>query len=125
VTRKQVQQEEFEMRCRTFEVDKAEAKMLGVCSGIARMTGVDATIVRIGFVVATLVGGWPWTLVAYVVLALVGQPKRARARLNRHAGGFHSVETGAPRDIDRRLAEIDTYVASSNSRLAREIEELR
>jgi hypothetical protein len=29
------------------------------------------------------------------------------------------------RDIDRRIAEVDTYVAGSNSRLAREIEELR
>ena len=29
------------------------------------------------------------------------------------------------RDIDRRLAEVETYVTSSNSRLAREIEQLR
>jgi hypothetical protein len=29
------------------------------------------------------------------------------------------------RDIDRRLAEVDSYVASSNMSLAREIEELR
>lgn len=113
------------MSRRTFVVDKSEAKLAGVCAGIANMTGVDATVIRIAFVVATLVGGWPWTLVAYVVLGLVGQPKRAR--LNRQAsGGFHSVaEAGTPRDLDRRLAEIDDYVASSNSRLAREIEELR
>jgi phage shock protein C len=29
------------------------------------------------------------------------------------------------RDIDRRLGEVETYVTSSNSRLAREIEQLR
>jgi phage shock protein C len=29
------------------------------------------------------------------------------------------------REIDRRLAEVETYVTSSNSRLAREIEQLR
>ena len=29
------------------------------------------------------------------------------------------------REIDRRLADVETYVTSSNSRLAREIEELR
>jgi hypothetical protein len=29
------------------------------------------------------------------------------------------------RDIDRRMAEVETYVTGSNSRLAREIEELR
>ena len=29
------------------------------------------------------------------------------------------------REIDRRLADVETYVTSSNSRLAREIEQLR
>ena len=29
------------------------------------------------------------------------------------------------REIDRRLAEVETYVTSSNGRLAREIEQLR
>ena len=29
------------------------------------------------------------------------------------------------KDIDRRLADVETYVTSSNNRLAREIEELR
>jgi phage shock protein C len=29
------------------------------------------------------------------------------------------------RDIDRRLADVETYVTSSNNRLAREIEQLR
>jgi phage shock protein C len=29
------------------------------------------------------------------------------------------------REIDRRLADVETYVTSSNSRLSREIEQLR
>ena len=29
------------------------------------------------------------------------------------------------RDIDRRLADVETYVTSSNNRLAQEIEQLR
>jgi phage shock protein C len=29
------------------------------------------------------------------------------------------------REIDRRMAEVETYVTSQNSQLAREIEELR
>ena len=111
------------MRRRNFEVDRAEAKLMGVCAGLARMIGVDATIIRIGFVVATLIGGWPWTVVAYFVLGLIGQPKRQPARgLGRSAiadGGYRST------DLDRRMAEIETYVSSSNGRLAREIEELR
>lgn len=113
------------MTRRNFEVDKAEAKLMGVCSGLARMTGVDATIIRIGFVVATLIGGWPWTLIAYVILGFVGKPKHGR-RLYRRASQRESIaHAGAMTDLDRRLAEVDHYVASSNGRLAREIEELR
>lgn len=112
----------------TFEVDKAEAKMMGVCAGLARMMDVDPTIVRIAFVVGTLIGGWPWTVVAYILLAMVGKPKRHRAG-RRHAGAALShrdhEDRAEPRDLDRRLAEIDLYVASSNGRLAREIEDLR
>jgi len=33
--------------------------------------------------------------------------------------------TGSMRDIDRRLAEVETYVTTTNSSLAREIEALR
>ncbi|HEX8217047.1 MAG TPA: hypothetical protein VF577_06250, partial [Allosphingosinicella sp.] len=79
---------------------------------------------RIGLVVATVVGGWPWTVVAYVALGIFGQPHRGRIRRRERA----SVAAGSAyegRDLDRRLAEIDSYVASPNSRLAREIEDLR
>jgi phage shock protein C len=113
------------MRRMRFQVDKSEAKLIGVCAGIARMANVDPTIVRIGFVVATLIGGWPWTVVAYLVLGIVGQPKRARS-LSRQADRSRLADSDyREADYDRRMAEIDSYVASSNSRLAREIEELR
>lgn len=106
-----------------FAVDRSQAKLMGVCAGLGRAMGIDPTIVRIGFVVATLIGGWPWTLVAYVLLGFVGQAHRGRVRPRRApslAGSAYEA-----RDFDRRLAEIDSYVASPNSRLAREIEELR
>jgi phage shock protein C len=118
-------QEEGEMRRRSFEVDRSQAKLMGVCAGIARMTDIDATIVRIGFVVATLIGGWPWTLVAYVALGLIGRHKSG-GRLRRAGHSYDGLEQpSAGRELDRRMAEIDHYVASSNGRLAREIEELR
>lgn len=114
--------EEREMK--RFEVDRSEAKLMGVCAGLARAMGVDATIVRIGFVVATVVGGWPWTVIAYVALGVFGQPGggRIRRRGERSSLAGSAYES---RDFDRRLAEIDSYVASPNSRLAREIEDLR
>ena len=41
---------------KSFRLAKSDAKIWGVCGGIANYLNVDATAVRIGFVVATLVG---------------------------------------------------------------------
>ena len=109
---------------RRFEVDKSEGKLMGDCAGLGKMMGIDPTIVRIGFVVATLIGGWPWTVVAYFALGFFGQ--RNCGRIGRRERGASLAESRSEsRDFDRRLAEIDSYVASPNSRLAREIEDLR
>ena len=53
-----------------FALDKANAKMMGVCSGLARSTGLDATLVRV-LAVASLfvVGGL--TIPLYLVAGLV------------------------------------------------------
>jgi phage shock protein C len=109
-------------RSSKFEVDRSEAKLMGVCAGIARHVGIDPTIVRVGFVVATIIGGWPWTVIAYFVLGFVGRPGR---RLARHERPLRSPAAGEMSDLDRRMAAIDSYVASPNGRLAREIDELR
>ncbi len=53
-----------------FRLDKSRAKLWGVCSGIANHFGVDATMVRIGFVVATLVGVG-LMIPIYVAIALI------------------------------------------------------
>ena len=114
------------MARKTFKLDRRNGKLLGVCAGIAEYTGWDATLIRIGAVVVTLLGAFPWTLIAYGALAYVGRPKKAgrfagidRARTSRRGLNANLDE------IDRRMAAIDSYVAGSNGRLAREIEELR
>ena len=109
---------------RQFEIDRAEGKFLGVCAGLANYTGVDATLIRIGAVVVTLAGAFPWTVVAYFIAAFVGQRRRhSLYEPSRIAGGEESRER--MRHLDLRMQAIETYVTSSNSRLAREIEELR
>jgi phage shock protein C len=51
-------------------LNRANKKILGVCAGLADWTGIDVTIVRIAFVVATLIGfGSP--LLIYVALGLI------------------------------------------------------
>ena len=114
---------------KTFHLDKRNDKFMGVCAGIADYFNIDATIVRIGAVVATILGGFPWTLVAYLAAAWAAKPKPvgyseaediATLRGSRDEGLRSRM-----RDIDRRMADVETYVTTSNSTLSREIEELR
>ena len=120
-----------------FYLDKQNAKWSGVCAGIADYTGMDVTLVRIGMVLLTILGGFPWTLIAYWIVAAMAPRKPielyeqdpdqkkfwqgVRANPRRTARDVRSRF----RDIDRRLADVEAYVTSSNNRLAREIEELR
>jgi phage shock protein C len=119
------------VRGKRFEVDKANGKVAGVCAGIGEHVGVDPTIVRIGFVLAAVIGHLWLVVLAYAALAFVGQKSGTSRRVPARAGkGARSREelSERTRDIDRRMREIETYVASSASadnRLAREIEELR
>ena len=110
------------MRMRRFEVDRNEGKLLGVCAGLARHTGIDATFIRVGVVLAAIFGSAVWTLLAYFLVALVGQPRRAGRRTPPSSRERSSERM---RDLDLRMQAVETYAASSNSRLAREIEELR
>jgi phage shock protein C len=51
-------------------LNKADKKILGVCSGLSDWTGIDVTLMRILFAVATLIGvGSP--ILIYIVLALI------------------------------------------------------
>ncbi len=59
-------------------LDKQNAKLLGVCAGLADFTGVDTFWIRAAAIAVTLLGsGLP--LLAYIVIALLAQPKRAIA----------------------------------------------
>ena len=48
---------------------KEDKKLCGVCGGIAEYFDLDSTIVRIGWVLFTLLGGSG--IIAYIVCALV------------------------------------------------------
>ena len=113
---------------KSFYLDKRNGKFMGVCAGIANYLGIDPVIVRIAAVVTTLLGGFPWTLIAYGVAAWAAKPKALADYDGEETVRIRSSTRDVRetmRDIDRRMAEVETYVTSSNSRLAREIEELR
>ncbi|AEI37125.1 MAG: envelope stress response membrane protein PspC [Zymomonas mobilis subsp. pomaceae] len=120
-----------------FYRDKYHGKILGVCAGIADYTGLDVTVVRILTVVATLIGGFPWTVIAYFVTAWLSENKpfelsemdgdetrfwqgvRTKPRVS-----LRSVK-GRFRDMNHRLAKVETYITSQDRRLAKEIDNLR
>ncbi len=111
-----------------FYLDRQNKKLMGVCAGLAEHSGVDATIVRIAVVLLTIAGGFPWTVIAYLIAAMMAKPRplgRYPGEDARPLGSSTYAYQESTRELDRRLAEVDTYVAGPNSRLAREIEELR
>jgi phage shock protein C len=113
---------------KTFTLDKANGKWMGVCSGIANYLGIDATFVRIAAVLLTVAGAFPWTVIAYLAAGFIAKPKRIGFDDSESIGGRRLSTHGlrnSMRDIDRRMAEVESYVTQSNTRLAREIEELR
>ena len=117
------------MRGKKFELDRSNGKLMGVCAGIANYTGWDATLIRIGLVVITILGAFPWTVIAYGAAAWLARPKKAKSSIVDDIRTLRSGSTrdyrSSMRDIDVRLAEVENYVTASNTRLSREIEELR
>lgn len=53
-----------------FRLDKSNGKLAGVCSGIANYFGIDTTLVRIGFVLGTIIGFGSLILI-YLAIALI------------------------------------------------------
>lgn len=55
---------------RSFQLDRRNGKVWGVCSGIANYFGIDTTLVRAGFVIGTLLG-FGSLLLVYIAIALI------------------------------------------------------
>jgi len=119
-----------------FYLDKLNAKWSGVCAGISDYTGIDVTVVRIGFVLSLFIIG-PMAIFAYFLTSWLAprKPIELYARNPEEQKFWQGVRANPRRtardvrsrfrDLDRRLADVETYVTSSNNRLANEIEQLR
>ena len=119
----------------TLYRDKQNSKLLGVCSGIADYTGVNVLWVRLGFIVLLLTVA-PILLPGYFIAGMLLNKKPAHLYVDREEQNYwHRVRQspqrtareirGKFRDIDRRLADVETYYVTSNPRLSAEIERLR
>ncbi|MFC0205889.1 PspC domain-containing protein [Novosphingobium soli] len=125
-----------------FYLDKSNAKLAGVCAGIADYTEVDAFWVRLAAVLL-LIFVSPVVIPIYIAVAVLAdkrpiglyseeeemrllrryERRRARKGLGR-ASGSRRLDSDLS-DMDRRIAEMEAHYSNSNSRLAAEIDSLR
>ena len=64
---------------RSYALDKHQARMLGVCAGLARTTGWDVTAIRIGAVLATFFLLGPVGILLYLITAFIAAIIRPRS----------------------------------------------
>lgn len=130
-----------------FYLDKSNAKVSGVCAGIARYTGVDALWVRVAAVALTCFGFY-LTIPIYIAVALLATPRplslyddaeeermlrreaKRRGRTERYPGTMRTTRSSRIgselTDFDRRVRDLEAhYSTSSSSRLSAEIDSLR
>jgi phage shock protein C len=119
-----------------FYLDKRGGKFMGVCAGIADYFGWDATLVRIGFVLGTILGSGS-TIIAYLAIGWIANEKpgalydesperdqfwrEMRVAPKRTLRGVNAQF----RDVDRRLRDLEYHLTSESRQLANEIEKLR
>jgi phage shock protein C len=119
----------------SFYLDKGNAKWLGVCAGIADYTGIDLTVIRIVTVLGTVFGSGT-LLIVYLIIAWMAPVKPMGLYDDADDAKFWQGVRQSPtrstrdvrskfRDLDRRLADVESYYTSRNSSLANEIDSLR
>jgi phage shock protein C len=119
-----------------FYRDKRNGKVMGICAGIADYTGFDVTLVRICMIAALFISSGS-ILPIYLIAGWITPVKPAEfENSDREQTQFWQGVRASParsareirsrfKDIDRRLADIESYVTTENRSLAREIEQLR
>jgi len=119
----------------TLYRDKHNAKLMGVCSGIADYTGINVFWIRL----VAFLSMWPTgggSLVAYFIAGFLLNKKPPHLYRDESEQKYWQGVRQSPRrtareiranfrDVDRRLAAVETHYVSSNPRLTAEIERLR
>ncbi len=118
-----------------FYRDKRHGKVMGVCAGIADYTGFDVNLVRVCFLAAAFMSGGG-ILPFYFIAGFITPTKPSELEhVDREERQFWQGVRASPtrtardirsrfKDIDRRLADIESYVTTENRSLAREIDAL-
>jgi phage shock protein C len=120
----------------TLYRDKQNGKLMGVCAGIADYTGINVFWVRLGALALTFLALGPIAVMLYLAAGFLLNKKppylyRDASEQKYWQGIRQNPKRTAReirssfRDIDRRLAAVETHYVSSNPRLTAEIERLR
>ncbi len=120
----------------TLYRDKLRGKILGVCSGIADYTGINPGWVRLGAIVLTFMLTPFVTFPAYFIAGIVLSKKPQHLYVEPAEQKFWQGVRQSPKrtareirsrmkDVDRRLADVESFYVSNNPRLSAEIEQLR
>lgn len=119
----------------TLYRDKTNAKLMGVCSGIADYTGVNVLWVRLALIMMIMMtggGAIPFYFIAGLLLDKKPPYLYSDQAETKYWQGVRQSPKRTAReirsrmkDVDRRLAEVETFYVSSNPRLNAEIERLR
>lgn len=119
----------------TLYRDKQNAKLFGVCSGIADYTGINSFWVRLGGIALAVVtsgAAIPAYFIAGVLLNKKPPHLYVEAEERKYWQGVRQNPKRAAREVrsrmrevDRRLARVEEHYVSSNPSLTAEIERLR
>lgn len=99
-----------------FYLDKENKKLSGVCAGIADYFEWDVTLVRIIWVVATIVWA-PVMIVAYILMAWLVDPKPLGLAYDRGRAGYGDGRRETVRPSRARFADVRTRFDSVEDRL--------
>ena len=119
-----------------FYRDKRNGKVMGICAGIADYTGFDVTLVRICMIAALFLSSGSILPIYFIAGWITPSKPRELDYADREERKFWQGVRASParsardirsrfKDIDRRLADIESYVTTENRTLAKEIEQLR
>ena len=119
-----------------FYRDKRNGKVMGICAGIADYTGFDVTLVRICMIAALFLSSGSILPIYFIAGWITPSKPRELDYADREERKFWQGVRASParsardirsrfKDIDRRLADIESYVTTENRTLANEIEQLR
>ena len=119
-----------------FYRDKRHGKLMGVCAGIADYTGFDVNLVRVCFLASVFMSGGGIVPFYFIAGWMTPTKPREFEHADREEAQFWQGVRASPtrtarnirsqfKDIDRRLADIESYVTTENRSLAAEIDQLR